>query len=378
MRQDGQLVVSPLVTEPKWPEGYVAVLREAGAQEKTIPYRVGWVRRFFGLFPGQRRSALGRAEIERFLSEVAAAPASSNWLVQQARDSLELYYEKFRGIALEPREFVPVSVSHAQCPFSPAPPVGAAQRADASSPSMGIQNTVIRYAEPFENVKGESAEIRTSNTQQGIAKEEVSPPLDTGPSAFAVQSSKGVGAATPCGRRSESGVARDTACRTHSKTAGTGETLNAQRPTPNAQGENTGETPASRGGRCNWEVLEERLRDVLRTEHYAYTTEQTYVGWVRRYVVFHGWRKPSALEAEHVHAFLRHLAVVEQVASSTQNQALNAVVFLYRNLIKKDIGDFGDFPRARRGLRLPVVASREQPRMPGPGQSVRRPLGRRG
>ena len=126
---------------------------------------------------------------------------------------------------------------------------------------------------------GDPAEIRTSNTQQGIAKEEVSPPLDTGPSAFAVQSSKGVGAATPCGRRSESGVARDTACRTHSKTAGTGETLNAQRPTPNAQGENTGETPASRGGRCNWEVLEERLRDVLRTEHYAYTTEQTYVGW---------------------------------------------------------------------------------------------------
>jgi integron integrase len=113
-------------------------------------------------------------------------------------------------------------------------------------------------------------------------------------------------------------------------------------------------------GKCNWEVLEERLRDVLRTEHYAYATEKTYVGWVRRYVVFHGRRKPSTLEAEHVHAFLRHLAVVEQVASSTQNQALNAVVFLYRKVIKKEIGDFSDFPRARRGLRLPVVASREE------------------
>jgi len=61
-----------------------------------------------------------------------------------------------------------------------------------------------------------------------------------------------------------------------------------------------------------------------------------------------------------VHAFLKHLAIAEQVAASTQNQALNAVVFLYRKVIKKGIGDFSDFPRARRGLRLPVVASREE------------------
>ncbi|WP_333783537.1 phage integrase N-terminal SAM-like domain-containing protein [Candidatus Methylomirabilis limnetica] len=54
------------------------------------------------------------------------------------------------------------------------------------------------------------------------------------------------------------------------------------------------------------------------------------------------------------------MAMEKQVASSTQNQALNAVVFLYRKVIKKDIGDFGDFPRARRGLRLPVVASRAE------------------
>jgi len=95
-------------------------------------------------------------------------------------------------------------------------------------------------------------------------------------------------------------------------------------------------------------------------EHYAYRTEQTYLGWIRQFVVFHKWRKPSTLEAKDVHAFLRYLAMDQQVASSTQNQALNAVVFLYRKVVKKDIGDFSDFPRARRGFHLPVVASRAE------------------
>ena len=83
----------------------------------------------------------------------------------------------------------------------------------------------------------------------------------------------------------------------------------------------------------DWRVLEERVRESLRIEHYSYSTEQTYVGWIRRYVAFHGWRKPSTLEASDVRAFLKHLAVDAQVASSTQNQALNAVVFLYRKVI---------------------------------------------
>jgi integron integrase len=107
-------------------------------------------------------------------------------------------------------------------------------------------------------------------------------------------------------------------------------------------------------------ALDARVRECLRLEHYSYRTEQAYVAWIRRFVLFHQWRKPSSLGAEHVHAFLRHLAIEKQVAFSTQNQALNAVVFLYRKVIKKDIGDFGDFPRARRGLRLPVVASRAE------------------
>jgi len=118
--------------------------------------------------------------------------------------------------------------------------------------------------------------------------------------------------------------------------------------------------PAPKTGLCNWEVLEERLKDVLRIEHYAYTTEQSYIAWIKRFVAFHGWRKPSTLEAPDIRAFLKHLAIEDQVAASTQNQALNAVVFLYRKVIKKDLDDFSDFPRARRGLRLPIVASREE------------------
>jgi hypothetical protein len=98
----------------------------------------------------------------------------------------------------------------------------------------------------------------------------------------------------------------------------------------------------------NWALLADKLKECLRMEHYSYRTEQTYLAWIRRYVMFHGWRKPSTLGAAEVHAFLRHLAMDQQVASSTQNQALNAVVFLYKKVIKKEIGDFSDFPRARR------------------------------
>ena len=113
-------------------------------------------------------------------------------------------------------------------------------------------------------------------------------------------------------------------------------------------------------GKTNWRLLEARVRECLRVAHYAYRTEQTYLGWIRQFVVFHQWQKPSTMEAGHVRDFLRHLVMDRQVASSTQNQALNTVVFLFKSVIKKAIGDFSDFQRARRGLRLPIVASREE------------------
>jgi hypothetical protein len=160
MPQNGLCVTAPTDPSPKWPDGYVAVLREAGAQEKNIPYCVGWVRRFFGRFPGRRRRELGRAEIETFLSETAAHPGISNWQVQQARDALELYYAKFRGIALEPREFVPDN--HTPSPVEQAPSAGEAPLTDAASPFENIQNTGVPYTKPLVSVKGE----RTPNAER--------------------------------------------------------------------------------------------------------------------------------------------------------------------------------------------------------------------
>ena len=107
MDQSSFQVTAPNDPDPQWPEGYITVLREAGAKEINIPYCIGWVRRFFAFFPDRPRGDLGRTEIETFLSKTARHPGISNWQIQQARDSLELYYAKFRGISLDPRE--PVS-----------------------------------------------------------------------------------------------------------------------------------------------------------------------------------------------------------------------------------------------------------------------------
>lgn len=113
-----QRVVTPLNSNPLWPTGFVDALRKAGAQEKNIPHCISWVRNFFAQNTGRRRRDLGRPEIELFLSSLAKRPDVSNWQVQQARDSLELYYEQFRGIALAPRPDGSVRTSSS----FPAPP----------------------------------------------------------------------------------------------------------------------------------------------------------------------------------------------------------------------------------------------------------------
>jgi hypothetical protein len=77
--------------------------------------------------------------------------------------------------------------------------------------------------------------------------------------------------------------------------------------------------------------LSDQVRDAIRLKHYSYRTEQAYVGWIKRYVLFHGVRHPSEMGAPEVEAFLTYLAVKENVAASTQNQALSALLFLYRS-----------------------------------------------
>ena len=110
----------------------------------------------------------------------------------------------------------------------------------------------------------------------------------------------------------------------------------------------------------NWPALEKAIRETLRLEHYAYKTEKAYVHWMRHFVGFHHGRRPSEMGEPEIHAFLSHLAINQRVAASTQNQALNAIVFFYRKVVKKELGDFSDFARARMGNRLPVVLSRQE------------------
>jgi integron integrase len=92
-------------------------------------------------------------------------------------------------------------------------------------------------------------------------------------------------------------------------------------------------------------------------KHYSIRTEEAYVQWIRRFIVFHGKRHPQELGRQEVEAFLTHLAVEGKVAASTQNQALNALVFLYREIIGRDIGLLEDVVRAKQPTRVPTVLS---------------------
>jgi integron integrase len=103
--------------------------------------------------------------------------------------------------------------------------------------------------------------------------------------------------------------------------------------------------------------LLEQVRHVLRVAHYSARTEKAYVYWIVAYVRFHGVRHPRDLGREQVTRFLDHLAVKRHVAAATQNQALNALVFLYRQVLGIDLEALGPFTRARRPRRLPTVLS---------------------
>jgi integron integrase len=102
------------------------------------------------------------------------------------------------------------------------------------------------------------------------------------------------------------------------------------------------------------------LRERIRVRHYSRRTEVSYVDWVRRYIRFHGRKHPRDLAGGDVVAFLSSLAVERQVAASTQNQALAALLFLYRNVLEVDLPWLDDVVRAKRPRRLPVVLTRAE------------------
>ena len=106
----------------------------------------------------------------------------------------------------------------------------------------------------------------------------------------------------------------------------------------------------------------QRLSDELRARHYSPRTEKAYCGWVRRYIHFHGRRHPAQMGEREINEFLTHLAVVDRVAPSTQNQALAALLFLYRHVLGREVGDIGNVIRARRPRKAPVVLTREEVR----------------
>ena len=108
--------------------------------------------------------------------------------------------------------------------------------------------------------------------------------------------------------------------------------------------------------------LLDRVRAAIRVRHYSPRTEEAYVMWIRRYILFHGKKHPSAMGADEVNAFLSHLAVAEKVSASTQNQALSALLFLYKSVLEDPLPWLHDLVRAQRPQRLPVVLSVDEVR----------------
>ena len=108
--------------------------------------------------------------------------------------------------------------------------------------------------------------------------------------------------------------------------------------------------------------LLDQVRATLRVAHYAKRTEESYVDWIKRFILFHGKRHPREMGPEEVRAFLTHLAAAQKVAASTQNQALSALLFLYRVVLEVKLPWVDGFERVQRPPKVPVVLTKEEAR----------------
>jgi integron integrase len=106
--------------------------------------------------------------------------------------------------------------------------------------------------------------------------------------------------------------------------------------------------------------LLDQVRHATRVRHLSYRTEQAYVYWIKRFILFHNKRHPSEMDETYVSEFLTFLAVKRHVAASTQNQALSAILFLYRDVLKQELGWVSNVERAKKPERLPVVFSKQE------------------
>jgi integron integrase len=108
--------------------------------------------------------------------------------------------------------------------------------------------------------------------------------------------------------------------------------------------------------------LLDRLREALRSRHYSRRTEQTYCHWIKRFIFFHNKCHPVEMGELEINAFLTHLAIKERVSASTQTQALSAIIFLYRHVFHREIGELKGLIRARKPRHLPVVMTKDEVR----------------
>ena len=108
--------------------------------------------------------------------------------------------------------------------------------------------------------------------------------------------------------------------------------------------------------------LLDQVREAIRLKHYSIRTEEAYVPWSKRYILFHNKQHPREMGVPEIEAFLTHLAVGQNVATSTQNQALSALLFLYRQVLRQDLEGPIDAVRAKQPERLPTVLTKEEVR----------------
>ena len=106
--------------------------------------------------------------------------------------------------------------------------------------------------------------------------------------------------------------------------------------------------------------LLDRMREKIRIRHYSIRTEKAYIDWTKRYILFHNKRHPNEMGAPEIETFLTHLAMDRKVASSTQNQALSAILFLYKEVLETDLPWLKNVKRAKKPEELPVVFSKRE------------------
>ena len=106
--------------------------------------------------------------------------------------------------------------------------------------------------------------------------------------------------------------------------------------------------------------LLDQVRNTIRLKHYSIRTEEAYLKWIKRYILFHNKKHPAKMNEKEISAFLTHLAVHKNFSASTQNQALNAILFLYKEVLQKEPGEIINVVRAKRKTRLPVVFTKTE------------------